>query len=71
MTLDPTLHERARRLARRRGTSVSGLVETYLRADADGKDSLTASLVGSASLKEPSASPDPRRDALLAKYVHG
>lgn len=70
MTLDPQLHARAKRLARQRRTSVSGLFEAYLREQPDPAGSQVEKLIGSGTLKKPGTTPDPRREALIEKYLH-
>ena len=71
LTIDPEVVGRAKRIAHARHTSVSALIEGFLRS---------ASATGSASGRPfsqewggrfhaaPSTAPDPRLDALKAKY---
>jgi len=70
MTIDPTLHDRAKRLARHRRTSVSGLFEALIREQPDPEGTVVDSLIGSSRLKKPPDKPDARREALIAKYLH-
>lgn len=72
ITLDPSVHERAKRLARKRKTSVSGLLASFVTAAAGqetGKKMLVDEMIGSAELREPPARTDPLYDALRAKYL--
>lgn len=70
ITLDPAAHQRAKRTASARKTSVSGLIESLLQsATACEAPSLVDRMIGSASLRAPAPSPDPLMDALQAKYL--
>jgi hypothetical protein len=70
ITLDPEVHRRAKQAARKKHTTVSGLIETLLQAESSPrKTSLVAEMTGIASLREPVPGKDPRYDALKAKYV--
>jgi hypothetical protein len=69
ITIDPELHLRAKKLARRRQTTVSGLFESYLRSQPIEEDSVVDNLIGCATLKPPPAQRDPLREQLLAKYL--
>ena len=73
ITVDPAIHERAKRLARKRKTSVSGLFESYVKESAarveSGESLLVDDMIGSAELREPPARPDPVYTALRAKYL--
>jgi hypothetical protein len=71
ITIDPKLHARAKRLARQRRTSVSGLFESFLREQPEPGGSLVDEMIGKSRLKEASDQPDPRREALIAKYING
>lgn len=70
LTIDPKLHERAKRIARRRRGSVSGLVEKLLAEQPEPTGSLVDSLIGSARLK-PGRKGDAKRAALERKYLRG
>jgi len=52
ITIDPDLHARAKKLARRRKTSVSGLFEQYLRSDKDSAGSVVDQMIGAVELRE-------------------
>lgn len=70
ITLDPEVHRRAKQAARKKHTTVSGLIETLLQAEsAPRKRSIVAEMTGIASLREPTPGTDPRYDALKGKYV--
>ena len=69
LTVDPELHARAKRLARQRKTTVSGLFESFLVSQPDPRGSRVDGLIGSASLKAAPNQPDPRREYLNAKYL--
>jgi hypothetical protein len=69
LTLEPDLHQKAKRLARLRQTSVSGLFESYLRAERLDEPSRVDALIGSARLKEAVDGPDPRQRRLTEKYL--
>lgn len=74
ITLDPEVHNRAKRVARTRKTTFSGLVESCLKessreAEAKNGGTLVDEMIGSASLREPPKESDPLFDALRDKYV--
>ena len=70
ITLDPEVHRLAKRKARKKHTTVSGLIESLLQAEtAPRKADLVVSMRGSASLREPAPGTDPHYDAVKAKYV--
>lgn len=72
ITMDPAVHERAKRLARKRKTTVSGLFESYLKTAGSSigeEAALVDEMIGSASLREPPSNTDSLYDALRAKYV--
>lgn len=69
LTVDPELHARAKRLARQRKTTVSGLFESYLASQPDPQGSRVERLIGSASLNAAPEHPDPKRMYLNAKYL--
>ena len=68
ITIDPKLHARAKRLARERQTSVSGLFEQYLSSQPDRSESAVDRMLGSASLREIDTD-DIRDRALVKKYL--
>ncbi|MDA0348072.1 MAG: DUF6364 family protein [Verrucomicrobia bacterium] len=68
ITLDPKIHERAKRLARRRRASVSGLIESLLSEQQEPDGSIVDSMIGSSTLK-PSKSGDTKQEALQKKYL--
>lgn len=69
ITIDPELHRRAKKLARRKRTTVSGLFESYLRSQPLEEESLVDNMIGCATLKPAPVQTDPLREHLLAKYV--
>ena len=70
ITLDPATHRAAKRTARSRSTTLSGLVETLLASVAGGSDaSLVDRMIGSASVRESPKGGDPLGDALRKKYL--
>ena len=70
ITLDPEVHRLARQTARKRKTTVSGLIETLLQSEsAPQKSGIVAGMVGSASLRAPATGSDPLYDVLQAKYI--
>jgi len=71
ITLDPGVHRRAKQTARKRKTTVSGLIESLLE-DARGgqkKGLLVAKMKGACELREPSAGADPLYEALKARHL--
>ena len=71
ITLDPEVHRLAKRKARKKHTTVSGLIESLLQAEtAPIEEDLVASMRGSASLRDTAPGTDPLYDALKAKYLH-
>lgn len=68
ITIDPAIHRAAKRTARTRSTTLSGLVETLLSA-ASGKPgaSVVDDMIGCSTLRETSS--DPLAEALRAKYL--
>ncbi|MFW2479421.1 MAG: DUF6364 family protein [Lentimonas sp.] len=68
ITIDPSLHARAKRLAKQRRTSVSGLFETLIKEQPETQTSFVEQMLGSASLRS-ERTDDPRRAALRAKYL--
>lgn len=69
LTVDPDLHARAKRLAKQRKTTVSGLFEKYIASQPDPQGSRVDELIGSASLKAAPKRPDSKREHLEAKYL--
>lgn len=76
ITIDPKVHELAKKTAKRRDTTVSGLIEGLLREEgAQSRRGLVEKMTGVASLREPSGGKggkggrDLLRDALIAKYI--
>lgn len=68
ITLDPKVHKRAKRLARMRRSSVSGLIEKLLSEQTTPEGSIVDSMIGSASLKS-SRPGDLKQAALQKKYL--
>lgn len=69
ITIEPSLHARAKRLAKQRRTSVSGLFEAFIKEQPEATDvSVVEQMVGSASLK-PARANDRRRATLESKYL--
>ena len=70
ITLDPAIHQRAKRQARARKTSVSGLIETLLEsAVSPAKTSVVDQMIGSSTLRSPAAGTDPLYDALASRHI--
>lgn len=71
ITIDPEVHRRARRTARRRETSVSGLIESLLASATGPASSISRveRMLGSATPREPSRGEDPLYDALADKLL--
>lgn len=73
ITLDPEVHARAKAAARARRTTVSGLIESFLRsphAAANGSErSVVDEMIGSAELRSVEPGTDPLFDALHARYI--
>lgn len=68
ITLDPDTHRAAKRVARARATTLSGLVETLLASEAAKPSaSIVDRMVGSASLRETPG--DALAESLRAKYL--
>jgi hypothetical protein len=68
ITLDPAIHRAAKRTARSRSTTLSGLVETLLSAATEKSGvSVVDGMIGSSALRETSS--DPLAEALRAKYL--
>jgi hypothetical protein len=70
ITLDSAVHAQAKRVARARRTTVSGMIEAYLRRpDPESGDLLVDRMIGSAELKPIVRGRDPIHDALYARYI--
>lgn len=70
ITLDPAIHLLAKQSARKRNTTVSGLIETLIQSQATPKGvDLVTGMTGIASLREPVAGSDPLYDSLKARYL--
>jgi Family of unknown function (DUF6364) len=73
ITLDPDVHARAKQAARARRTTVSGLIESFLRspaaAPARSGPSLVDQMLGSGELRSVPAGADPLFDALHARHI--
>jgi len=70
ITLDPDVHRLAKQVARKKHTTVSGLIGSLLQAEgAVGKMDLVASMTGIDSLRDPAIGSDPLFDALRDKYI--
>jgi hypothetical protein len=75
ITLDPEIHARAKRTARARRTTVSGLIESFLRSPAAAPVPAGGSLVdqmrGSAAVRSAPLGADPLFDALRSRHGRG
>lgn len=71
ITLDPEVHALAKRTARARRTTVSGLIEKFLRSqEAAGRDSsLVDEMLGSSELREVKRGRDALHDALHERFI--
>ncbi|MGH8566316.1 MAG: DUF6364 family protein [Gammaproteobacteria bacterium] len=71
ITLDPEVHTRAKAVARARRTTVSGLIEAFLRSsDAAGSGgSLVDEMLGCAELRSVEPGRDPLYDALHSSHI--
>jgi hypothetical protein len=73
ITLDPDVHARAKQAARARRTTVSGLIESFLRSPAAAPTrsgrSLVDQMLGSGELRSVPAGVDPLFDALHARHI--
>lgn len=70
ITLNTEAHQRAKRTAFARKTSVSGLIESLLQsATVAETPSVVDRMIGAAALRDPGGAADPRMDALRAKYM--
>jgi hypothetical protein len=75
ITIDPKVHELARKTAKRRDTTVSGLIEGLLREESGhARHGLVEKMTGIASLRKPTkgdSGSERLRKALRAKYIRG
>ena len=70
ITLDPEIHRLAKQTARKKHTTVSGLIESLLQIETlPKKMGIVASMVGMASLRSPVPGTDPLYDGLKAKHL--
>lgn len=70
ITLDPEVHNRAKQVARAKRTTVSGMIEAYLRSSAVRKTgSLVDKMIGSAKLRTVKRGRDPLFDALYDRHI--
>ena len=70
ITLDPEVHARAKAVARARRTTVSGLIEAFLRSpDAVGSGALVDEMLGCAELRSVEPGRDPLYDALHSRHI--
>ena len=71
ITLDPDVHARAKRAARVRRTSVSGLIEDFLRSPqtAGSGESLVDQMLGCGVLRTVRRGRDPLYDALHDRLI--
>lgn len=71
ITLDPDIHAHAKQVARARRTTVSGLIEAFLRSQksTDGRASLVNDMLGSGKLRELKPGADLLHDALHARHI--
>ncbi len=73
ISLDPEVHARAKAMARARRTTVSGLIEDFLRSsEAPGTGvSLVDEMIGCAELRPVEPGRDPLYDALHGRHIQG
>ena len=74
ITLDPEVHARAKAVARARRTTVSGLIEAFLRSPdtAGSGGSLVDEMLGCAERRSVEPGRDPLYDALHSRHIaHG
>lgn len=68
--MDPEVHRMAKKAAKRRSTSVSGLITDLLRAEVSAPEpGIVDRLVGSATLREPAPGDDPLFEAIAKKHL--
>jgi hypothetical protein len=75
ITIDPKVHALARKTAKRRDTTVSGLIEGLLREEGGpARQGIVDKMTGVASLRDPAkgkSADDLIHKALRAKYIRG
>ena len=75
ITIDPKVHQLAKKTAKRRDTTVSGLIESLLREEGtQSRRGLVEKMTGVSILREAvggKSGRDRLRDALRAKYIRG
>ncbi len=70
ITMDPEVHRLAKRAARKKHTTVSGLIESLLQSETSTKDDdWVAGMTGITSLRDSAPGADPLYDALTANYI--
>ena len=69
ITMDPATLRLAKRTARARRTTVSGLIDSLLKGVEQEAPSIVDQLIGCATLRKPKPGTDPLYDALVAKYL--
>jgi len=70
ITLDPEVHQLAKQRARKKHTTVSGMIESLLNSETRSRPTdIVAAMTGCASLREPKPGTDPLHDTLKAKYL--
>lgn len=71
ITLDPQVHARAKQVARARRTTVSGLIEAFLRSPGATETgaSLVDEMLGCAELRSVKPGNDSLYDALHARHI--
>ena len=68
VTIDPALHRHAKRLARLRQTTVSGLFESFVRST-ENDGSQVDKILGSAELRASRPGDDPLYDVLHSRHI--
>lgn len=70
ITLDPEVHHLAKQSARRRHTTVSGLIADLVKAEASKPGNrIVDSMIGCATLRDPAPGSDPLYDQLAEKLL--
>ncbi len=70
ITLDPAVHQFAKQIARKKKTTLSGLIESLLQSEkSPNSDHIVDGMLGSASLRASAPGSDPLYDTLKAKYI--
>lgn len=71
ITLDPDVHAQAKRTARMRRTTVSGMIEVFLRSPqvSDNDRSLVDEMLGSGKLRVSKRGQDPLYDELHKRHI--